>query len=187
MSPLLTPRRNVPAPNRPRRVGPAPNRPRRVGPATNCPVAELAAPSWPRRIGCAESAAPSCPRPLAIAPCLSVCVCLSQIGVLLKQLNESSWFWHGSFLRPIYLHCKEIWIPPKIRVLPSWTLSQTLDLETWKTSMTIRSCCQHDLLTVEVVDHAFEAMMVDSGHVMSGHTQFITCQSTVVLSFHYFD
>ena len=38
MSPLLTLRRNVPAPNRPRRVGPAPN----------CPVAELAAPSCPR-------------------------------------------------------------------------------------------------------------------------------------------
>jgi len=41
MSPLLTLRRNVPVPNRPRRVGPAPN----------CPDAELAAPSWPRRIG----------------------------------------------------------------------------------------------------------------------------------------
>ena len=37
MSPLLTMRRNVPAPNRPCRVGPAPN----------SPVAELAAPSCP--------------------------------------------------------------------------------------------------------------------------------------------
>ena len=37
-TPLLTLRRNVPAPNRPHRVGPAPN----------CPVAELAAPSCPR-------------------------------------------------------------------------------------------------------------------------------------------
>jgi len=34
-------RRNVPAPNRLRLVGPSPN----------CPVAELAAPSWPRRSG----------------------------------------------------------------------------------------------------------------------------------------
>ena len=40
MSPLLTMRRNVPAPNRPRRVGPAPN----------CPVAELAAPNRQRRL-----------------------------------------------------------------------------------------------------------------------------------------
>ena len=37
MSPLLTMRRNVPAPNRPRRVGHAPN----------CPDAELAAPTRP--------------------------------------------------------------------------------------------------------------------------------------------
>jgi len=34
------------------------------GPAPNCPDAELAASSWPRRIGIAESAAPSCPRPI---------------------------------------------------------------------------------------------------------------------------
>jgi len=40
MSPLQTPRRNVPAPNRPRRVGPAPN----------CPVAELAVPNRRRRV-----------------------------------------------------------------------------------------------------------------------------------------
>jgi len=46
-------RRNVHAPNRLRRVGSTPN----------CPDVELAAPSWPRRIGIAESAAPSCPRP----------------------------------------------------------------------------------------------------------------------------
>jgi len=37
---------------------------RRVGPAPNCPDVELAASSWPRRIGGAESAAPSCPRPV---------------------------------------------------------------------------------------------------------------------------
>ena len=39
------------------------SRSRRVGPAPNCPHVELAASSWPRRIGGAESAAPSCPRP----------------------------------------------------------------------------------------------------------------------------
>ena len=65
MSPLLTLRRNVPAPNRLRRVGPAPN----------CPNAELAAPSWPRRIGVAESAAPSCPisERLRQYACLVIC------------------------------------------------------------------------------------------------------------------
>jgi len=35
---------------------------------------------------------------------VSVCVCLSQVGVLLKRLNESGWFWHVSFLPPV-LHC----------------------------------------------------------------------------------
>ena len=39
---------------------------------------------------------------LAMALCLSVRP--SQVGVLLKRLNESSWFWHVSFLPPI-LHC----------------------------------------------------------------------------------
>jgi len=42
---------------------------------------------------------------LAMALCPTVCLCLSQVGVLSKRLNESSWFyWHGSFLPPI-LHC----------------------------------------------------------------------------------
>jgi len=35
---------------------------------------------------------------------VSVCLCLSQLGVLSKRLNKSSWFCHGSFLPPI-LHC----------------------------------------------------------------------------------
>ena len=35
---------------------------------------------------------------------VSVCLFLSQVGVLSSRLNKSSWFWHGSFLRPI-LHC----------------------------------------------------------------------------------
>jgi len=33
-----------------------------------------------------------------------VSVCPSQVGVLLKPMNESSWFWHVSFLPPV-LHC----------------------------------------------------------------------------------
>ena len=39
---------------------------------------------------------------------VSVCVCvrLSQVGVLLKRLNESSWFLDVSFLSSV-LHCVE--------------------------------------------------------------------------------
>jgi len=32
---------------------------------------------------------------------VSVCLCLSQVGVPSKQVNESTWFWHGSFFPPI--------------------------------------------------------------------------------------
>jgi len=58
------------------------------------------------------------------------CVCLSPVGILLKQLNKS-----GGFLReklsltyPI-LFCNEIQVPPKLKVLPSGTLPQPLDYQ----------------------------------------------------------
>ena len=60
-------------------------------------------------------------------PC--VCLCLSQVGILSKRLNESDWFWHGLFFPPIQHCCKEIQVPKKIKVLLSETLLQTLDLE----------------------------------------------------------
>jgi len=41
---------------------------------------------------------------MALCPSVCVCVCLAQVGVLSKRMNESSWFWHGSFLPPV-LHC----------------------------------------------------------------------------------
>jgi len=37
-------------------------------------------------------------RVLAMTMCPSVC--LLQVGILSKQLKESSWLWHGSFLSP---------------------------------------------------------------------------------------
>jgi len=40
--------------------------------------------------------------PVSVCLCLSVCP--SQVGVLKRRLNESSWLWHGSFLPPIP-HC----------------------------------------------------------------------------------
>ena len=35
-------------------------------------------------------------------PCVCLSVCLSQVGVLSKRLNESSCFWHGNFFYPSY-------------------------------------------------------------------------------------
>ena len=35
---------------------------------------------------------------------LSVCLCLSQVGVISKGIDGLTWFWHGGFFRPV-LHC----------------------------------------------------------------------------------
>ena len=68
---------------------------------------------------------------MALCPsvCLSVSVRLSQIGVLSKWLYESSWFlaWELPSTHPT-LYEKEILVSPKIRILPSGTLSRTPDL-----------------------------------------------------------
>ena len=55
---------------------------------------------------------------------VSVSVRLSQVGVLLKRLNESGWFLACELpsTRPTLCQ-KEIWLSPKIRALPSGTLS----------------------------------------------------------------
>jgi len=51
---------------------------------------------------------------LAMALCLSVCV--SQVGVLLKRLNESGKFWAWKLpLTYPTLSCNEIRVTPKIR------------------------------------------------------------------------
>ena len=63
---------------------------------------------------------------------VSACLCLSQVGVLSKRLNESGWFWHESFLRPMC--CKEIQVTLNVRVLPSGTLLQALGLENFATA-----------------------------------------------------
>jgi len=63
---------------------------------------------------------------------IRVCLCLSVTsrGILSKRMNESSWFWALELpsTRPT-LCSKKIRVSPKIRVLPSGTLSQTPDLE----------------------------------------------------------
>ena len=68
-------------------------------------------------------------RRYASAATSHACVCLSQVGVLSKRLNESCWFLDRSFL-PSSLHCvtgnSAI---SKIRAFPSGTLSKTPDFE----------------------------------------------------------
>ena len=59
------------------------------------------------------------------------CVHLSQVGVLSKRLNESSWWFLARQLPSTHptLCYREIRFTSKIRVLPSGTLFQTPDLK----------------------------------------------------------
>jgi len=61
---------------------------------------------------------------------VSVSVCLSQVGVLSNRINESRWFWARELPSTFPILCYgEIQVSPKIKVLPSGTLSQTPVLE----------------------------------------------------------
>jgi len=54
--------------------------------------------------------------------CYGLCLCLSQVGVLLKWLNNLGWFHAWKLLSTYRTLCfKEIWVPPEIRVHPSRT------------------------------------------------------------------
>jgi len=79
-------------------------------------------------------------RVLTMALCLSVCLCLSQLGVLSKRLNESVWFLATELLSTYHTFCyrpKEIQASTK-KVLPTGTLLQTLDLENFATASSKR-------------------------------------------------
>jgi len=91
---------------------------------------------------------------------LSSCVCPSvrpsQAGIVSKRLAESSWV-SARRLPSTYptLSCKEIRVSPKIMVLPSGSLSQTLDVDNFATAS--RSCCQQNSSTVELADRTYDA------------------------------
>jgi len=63
------------------------------------------------------------------------CVCLSQVGVLLKRLSESGWLmaWGLPSIYPTVCN-KEIQVPSKIWVLPSGTLLRTMGFENFATA-----------------------------------------------------
>jgi len=71
---------------------------------------------------------------MAVALCLSV----SQVSVLSNWLNESGWFLAQELSYPTVCY-KEIQVSSKIRVLPSGTLLQTLDLENFAAATAYRS------------------------------------------------
>jgi len=74
-------------------------------------------------------------------------IALSMSVIRRSSIETADWielvFWHGSFLQSV-LHCcavfLKIWVPPKIRVLPSGTLFQSLELGNFATASQLR--CQ---------------------------------------------
>jgi len=100
---------------------------------------------------------------------------LSQTGIALKRLRESSWVlvWRLPSTYPT-LRCKKMWVSSKIRVLPSGTLSQTPDF-----AIASRSHCKQQLSsspsssTVEFVDDTYTT--IDESWLFS------TSRSTVTL------
>jgi len=85
---------------------------------------------------------------------------VSEVRVLSKRMNESisSWFlaWELPSTHPILCY-KEILVPPKLKVLSSGTLSQTLDLENFATAS--RWCCEQNSSTVELVDYTYQRVV----------------------------
>ena len=66
---------------------------------------------------------------------VSLCVCLSQVGVLSKRLEGSGWFLAWRLPSTYHTVCRnEIQVSTKIRVLPSGTLSYTMDLKNFATT-----------------------------------------------------
>jgi len=97
--------------------------------------------------------------------------------------NRNDWtnragFWHGRFLNPSTyptLSYKDIQVPPKISVLSSGNLTQTLDLKHFAKAS--RSCRQPDLLTT-----FFCSQRVVAGHCYTSvirkcSNSFICCSS----------
>jgi len=104
-----------------------------------------------RRYASAVYAVVVCP---SVHPPIRPSVCPLLAGVVSKPLNESSWVL--AWMLPSIcstLRFKELWVTPKITVLPPETLLQTPDLENFATAS--RSRCQQNSSTVEPADDIY--------------------------------
>ena len=113
-----------------------------------------------------------------VYPSVRPSVCPPQAGMASKRLDESSTYLARRLPStfPTSLCCKDIWVSPKIGVLPSGTLSQTPDFDNFATAR--RSRCQQNSSssssTVELVDDI--CTTVDESWL------FTASRSTVTLS-----
>jgi len=89
-----------------------------------------------------------------LQPIMALTVCLSHASVVSKWPDESSWVMTFKFHSTCStLCCKKIQVISIIRVLPSDTLSQTLDLQNfpwpcWSLQCVINIVCQMSMLIV---------------------------------------
>jgi len=100
----------------------------------------------PARIHCIPFTVCFYPRDamLALCLCLSVClsVCLSQVGVLSKRMDGSSWFLACRLHSTSHtLCCMKIHVSTKVTVLPSGTLSHTPDFKKFCFGISIVETC----------------------------------------------
>ena len=106
----------------------------------------------------------------AVVACPSVR--LSQAGVVSKLLDESSWL---LALRLLSIHLtlcyKEMWVSPKIRVLPSGTLSRTQDFKNFAAAS--RSRCQQ--LVVVDDGRVCRRQQYDNRRVVAVYYKSINC------------
>ena len=113
---------------------------------------------------------------------LLLSLCVSPFVRHKPVLYRNNWtnrtgIWLGGFLTP-----KEIWVSSKISVLPSGTLSQTLDLENFATASRLR--CQQLVIIVDGRARACWRHLYDSRRVVAVYYKSINCSPlTPVLRF----
>ena len=102
---------------------------------------------------------------------MSSCVCLSVRPSVTSQYCMDTagriglGFWYrGLFIYPTVCY-REIWVSPKVKVLPSEMLSLTLNFENFASAS--RWCCQQNSLTVELVDDTDDGRRVVAVYYMS--------------------
>ena len=116
---------------------------------------------------------------LAMAP--SLCLCLSQVGILSKRLNELGWFLAWKLVSTYPILCfMDIQVPSKIRVLSPGTLLQTLDEACYQRSS--RNVDTRNMIYWAIIIHLsgqfFRPVMLD--HCTLSHRLSSSVYSTIL-------
>jgi len=116
-----------------------------------------------------------------LAMALSLCLCLSQVGILSKRLNELGWFLAWKLVSTYPILCfMDIQVPSKIRVLSPGTLLQTPDEACYQRSS--RNVDARNMIYWAIIIHlsgqCFRAVMLD--HCSLSHRLSSSVYSTIL-------